>query len=97
MLGVPREARFQRRFRHTLRVVARILIGTGWIWLAGALAVIGYAYVTIGIDDGFGRIRQLLNPTAVINWLVVLAALAPGVVMVYCGRRLHMSQQRHPS
>ena len=73
------------------------MIGTGWIWLAGALAVIGYAYVTIGMDDGLGRIRQLLNPTAVINWLVLLVAIAPGAALVYVGRRLHMSQQRHPS
>ena len=62
-----------------MKTWAKILKVIGYIWivLAGLLILAG----TIGVwkSEGFLGVQRLLSPFNIINWIVTIITLAPGI------------------
>ena len=63
-----------------------IIIGKTWLWVAGAFIVLGH--LSIIYFDGLGKFWETVSPFNIANWLVVLLALLPGILLSKLGKRL---------
>lgn len=60
----------------------------GYVLLAiGALFIFAGTY-GVWRTEGFGGVQDLYSPFNIINWLVTVATLAPGFLLIMCGNRL---------
>lgn len=72
--------------------------GTGILWLGYGLLLIGGTFVLIGyagivlfapsLGEGLLRLRDVLSPFNVGNWLAVALTLLPGALIISLGHRL---------
>ena len=62
------------------------IFATVWFVLAGALIVIGI--LMIWARDGFGAVQQVLNPFNVLNFIVMVVTLLPGIAARMLADRL---------
>lgn len=51
----------------------------GYIWLTGAVLLIFAGIAGIWMKGGFSAVQQLLSPFNVVNWIVTVITLAPGL------------------
>lgn len=51
----------------------------GYIWLSLASILIFIGIVGVWMKDGFSGVQALLSPFNVINWIVTVLTLAPGI------------------
>ena len=77
-------------FTEALRVLGCIflLIGAGLI-LQGLIAT--------GMNHGSSAVLELLNPLNVINYVVAVLLLAPGVILIFVSRKLHRQFEKQKS
>lgn len=68
--------------------MARLLDWIGNILLVLAFLVITTGSIAIGIFQGLGRLWDVLSPFNLVNWFVVLVALAPGFGLKVLSRKL---------
>jgi hypothetical protein len=73
---------------------ARLLriVGWGWIWVAAAVIVVSYA--SLWYRNGFFAVAEMLSPFNVLNWIVTVATLAPGLVLLRLAERLGQAPGR---
>jgi hypothetical protein len=57
-----------------------------WLWLAGALVLLGYA--SIWWFEGFGELQEAVSPFNVWNVIAVLVTIAPGLGLLKLGEYL---------
>ncbi len=62
------------------------IIGWGWIWLAGIFILINS--IMIGLNEGFWAFMDLFNPFNVLNYIVMIATLAPGIALVVISEKM---------
>ena len=67
-----------------------IVLGKIWLWLAGALILLGYA--STWWFQGFGALQEVLSPLNIRNVIAVLLILAPGFGLLKLGE--HMRQRQ---
>lgn len=51
----------------------------GYIWLALAGFLILAAIIGVWMKEGFSGVQDLLSPFNVVNWIVTIITLAPGL------------------
>ena len=71
-----------------MKIWIRILKGFGYVWLtlAGILIVIGI--VGVWMKSGFSGVQELLSPFNILNWLVTVITLAPGIAALMWAEKL---------
>jgi hypothetical protein len=69
-----------------------IVLGKVWLWIAGALILLGYA--SIWWFDGLDKLLEILNPFNVWTFIAVILTLAPGVFLLNLGEHL---RERRPA
>jgi hypothetical protein len=65
--------------------VAKVL-GYIWLVLAGLLILAGIAGVLM--KEGFSGVQELLSPFNLINYIVMLTTLAPGIALLMLAEKL---------
>ena len=55
-----------------LRIFAKV-----WAVLVAAIVLIGY--IGILVNEGFGRLQQVMSPFNIVNYVVILLALSPAI------------------
>jgi hypothetical protein len=67
---------------------AKILRVLGGIYLAIAFIVIATGYVAVIIFEGWGRFFEIISPTNIINWIVSMAVILPGIGLCALAARI---------
>ena len=62
-----------------MRIWLIILKAFGYIWLTLASIVILVGIIGVWMKEGFSGVQDLLSPFNVINWIVTIVTLAPGI------------------
>ena len=60
----------------------------GYILVVAACALILIGIFGVYIKEGFGGVQATLSPFNVVNWLLTIAALAPGYCLILLANRL---------
>jgi hypothetical protein len=66
----------------------------GYVWLALAGLMIIVGIIGVWMKDGFGGVQQLLSPFNVVNWLVTMVTLAPGIGALAWADKLEARRRR---
>ena len=51
----------------------------GYVWLTAAGLLILAGIAGVWMEEGFSAIQDLLSPFNIVNWIVTLLTLAPGI------------------
>ncbi|MGA8435804.1 MAG: hypothetical protein WB713_13655 [Methyloceanibacter sp.] len=70
---------------------ALIIIGKAWLWVAAAFIALSYALILY--FDGWRKLTEIVSPFNVVNWLTVIATLAPGYGLVKWGEKIERRRQ----
>lgn len=62
-----------------MKTWAKILKVFGYIWCILAIAIILVGTIGVWMSEGFSGVQRLLNPFNVINWLLMVIILIPGI------------------
>ncbi len=66
----------------------------GYIWLGLASLLILAGIIGVWTKEGFSGVIDLLNPFNVINYIVTLVTLAPGIGLLMLSDKLKAKAQR---
>lgn len=67
---------------------AKLLRGFAYVWFCLAGGLIFASYVAIWYTDGFGKVQEILSPFNVINFVVTIITLSPGIGAYMLAERL---------
>ena len=67
---------------------AKLLRGFAYVWLCLAGSVIFASYIFIWYKHGFGKVQELLSPFNVVNYVVTIITLSPGIGAYMLAERL---------
>lgn len=62
------------------------VVGVAWLIVAGLVIVLGYGMVLW--QQGFWALAEMLSPWNIINYVVVMVTLAPGVAILMVADRM---------
>ena len=62
-----------------MRIWVIILKSFGYIWLTLASILIFVGIIGVWMKEGFSGLQSLLSPFNVINWILTVLTLAPGI------------------
>ncbi len=65
----------------------KVLWVLGRIYLFIAFLFIGFNYVVIWYNSGFGAVADLLNPWNIWNFGLTILILSPGIIMIVISKR----------
>ncbi len=72
-----------------ITILGKVLLIAGFATVAIGTALSVYIEVqTSGLWAGIAHLQMLLNPFNVINFIAVVATLAPGLLLLYLGEKL---------
>ncbi len=66
----------------------------GYIWLTLAFILILMGIVGVWMKDGFSGVQALLSPFNVINWIVTVLTLAPGIAVFALASKLQEKMEK---
>lgn len=79
------------RFRRSIRIAPELRINLGKRGISLSTGVRG-ASVTVGygvwMNGGFSAVIELLSPFNIVNWLVTVITLAPGIAALMWAEKL---------
>lgn len=64
----------------------------GYIWVILAAVVILVGIVGVWMKGGFSAVQELLSPFNIVNWVVMLITLAPGIAALMWAEKLSQKQ-----
>lgn len=62
------------------------ILGYIWLVLAGFLILAGI--IGVWMKEGFSGVQDLLSPFNVVNWIVTIITLAPGIGLLMLSEKL---------
>ena len=71
-----------------MKIWIKILNGFGYVWLILAGIAIFIGIIGVWMKSGFSAVQDLLSPGNVINWLVTVVTLAPGIAALAWAKKL---------
>lgn len=71
-----------------MKVWLVILKVSGYIWLTVAVLLICAGIAGIWMKEGFSAVQELLSPFNVVNWIVTVITLAPGLAALALAENL---------
>lgn len=66
----------------------------GYLWTTLAVIAIFIGIVGVGMKGGFSAVQELLSPFNVVNWVVTVITLAPGIGALAWAKNLSEKQSR---
>lgn len=66
-----------------MHVVATVLKVLGYMWLVAGVLFVGACLIAVCVQKGFSEVLSILSPFNVLNWIVTMIALAPGLVALW--------------
>jgi hypothetical protein len=72
-----------------MKVWIFILKAFGYVWLTAAVLLILAGIVGTWLKGGFAAVQELLSPFNVINWIVTIITLAPGLGAIAWAEKLN--------
>lgn len=69
-----------------LRVFSKIWVMLITLLILGSLA-------TMWMQDGFGAVQQTMSPFNILNWIVTVVALSPGIAAHMLAERLESKRE----
>jgi hypothetical protein len=66
----------------------------GKVWIIAAVAVVLNGYGATWYFHGFSSFGELLSPFNIGNWLAIILALLPGILLVQLGGRIKARHAR---
>lgn len=76
--------------RESVRIWIKILQGFGYVWLILAGILIFMGIIGVWIKSGFSGVQAILSPFNIINWLVMVITLAPGIGALMWAEKLQI-------
>lgn len=70
-------------------VISKVL---GYIWLVSAGILIFLGIAGVWMKEGFSGVQDLLSPFNMVNWVVTVATLAPGIGLLMLSDKLKSKQ-----
>jgi len=67
---------------------SKVTKALGYIWISIGMILILIGYLGVYLEKGFPGVRTLLSPFNIINYIVVVATLAPGWVLLTISEKL---------
>lgn len=67
-------------------IIACKVLGYIWVILAGLLMLGGI--IGAWMTEGFAGVQRLLSPFNIVNWVVTVVTLAPGIGLLTLSERL---------
>lgn len=64
----------------------------GYIWVTLAAILILVGVVGVWMKGGFSAVQELLSPFNIVNWVVMVIALAPGIAALMWAEKLSQKQ-----
>lgn len=64
----------------------------GYVWLLGAGLLIAAGIIGVWMKEGFSGVQDLLSPFIVVNWIVTIITLAPGLGALMWANKLQEKQ-----
>lgn len=64
----------------------------GYIWVTLAAVAILIGIVGIWMKGGFSAVQEVLSPFNIINWVVTVVTLAPGIAALMWAEKLSQKQ-----
>ena len=74
--------------------VACKVLGYVWLILAGILILVGIAGVWM--SQGFSGVQVLLSPFNIVNWVVTLLTVAPGIGLLMLSEKMKAKLKESP-
>ena len=71
-----------------MRIWVIILKAFGYIWLTLASILIIVGIIGVWMKGGFSGVQSLLSPFNIINWILTVLTLAPGLVALALASKL---------
>ena len=75
-----------------MKVWIFILKAFGYVWLTAAVLLILAGIVGTWLKGGFAAVQELLSPFNVINWIVTIITLAPGLGAIAWAEKLNAKE-----
>lgn len=69
-------------------LAGRALKVAGWIWIGLASLVILASLIMIAVKQGFWEMASVASPLNVINLIVTVVTLLPGILLIVAGERI---------
>ena len=60
----------------------------GIVWLTAAVIIILFGIGGVWLNGGFSAVQELLSPFNIINWIVTIITLAPGLGAIALSNKL---------
>jgi hypothetical protein len=71
-----------------MRIWVVVLKAFGYIWLTLASILIFVGIVGVWMKEGFSGVQSLLSPFNIINWVLTVLTLAPGIGALALGSKV---------
>lgn len=68
-----------------LAILFKIL---GYIWLCAASLLIAAGIIGVFLKEGFSGVQDLMSPFNVLNYLLIMITLAPGIGLVMLSEKI---------
>ena len=65
-----------------MRALSLLCKSLGWVWLVLAGLFLMFVIISVWVEDGFAAVRELLSPFNVLYYVIALARLAPGLLLL---------------
>jgi hypothetical protein len=75
-----------------VRVRIKVLRVFGYIWVTLAVVLILVGYIGVWMKGGFTVVQELLSPFNIVNWVIMLITLAPGIAALMWAEKLSQKQ-----
>ena len=73
-----------------LRITVLKIFGYIWVTMAAVLILAGI--VGVWMKGGFSAVQELLSPFNIVNWVVTVITLAPGIAALMWAEKLSQKQ-----
>jgi len=70
----------------------RFCLVAGYLWLMVAIIVFLALTIVTWMDEGYDGLHKLLSPFESINYIVIIAAIAPGIGLIMLSEKLQTRQ-----
>jgi len=71
-----------------MKIWIKVLRGLGYVWLVLTGILIFVGIIGVWMKSGFSGVQELLSPFNILNWLVTVVTLAPGIAALMWAEKL---------
>lgn len=73
--------------------MAKAIKGIGYVLLVAGIGIVLVGYAGVAVEDGIWAAVQLASPYNISNFLLTIAAIAPGILFLEWGKRMQGAKE----